>query len=214
MSRLKNRPRHRWTDAEKEQLIRDIGEPAILVNACREHGVNDSWFRRMKRTYLAGHPDFQMKTTKHGWSSDPEQRSREMKRRRARWKSAQVNPPNNAELKAAVTAYKQLPRDQKRPFRDAHKLSGPQMSTILRGVATPMIQARMLTNGNETLRDMRLATIPDEIPVMNLVPNSSPPVASVPVTLDDAIRAVEVKLDHMREFTDHLKRMQRGGRLA
>ncbi len=213
MSRLKNRSRRVWTDAKKEQLIRDVGDAPVLKHACSKHGVSDSWFRKMKREYLAEHPDFKMKPRhRTGWPTDPVERRREAERRRSLRRDAQVAPPDGAAVKTAVTGYKLLSNIEKRAFREAHNLSPAQMSMILRGVATPVIQHRILSNGNQGVRDMRLTRIPDEIPVIDLIPDISPPVVSEPATLAFAIQAFEIKLDHMREFTDQLKRMLRGGR--
>jgi hypothetical protein len=214
MSRLKKKiSRHRWTDDEKQQLIRDVKQAWIEGNTHRDYlrarGVNATWFHNMQTKYLAEHPDFDPAPRKNGWPLDPEERKLEVARRKA---NRTPNPTLDPAVVAALAEYRGLRMAEKRTWREAHNLTHDQLSKIRHGRATPAIVARML-NGNQpqaTVRDLRLARVPEPVPV-TMLPNSAPPVASAPVTLDDAILAFHVYQDHLKEFVDRLVRM-RGGR--
>lgn len=58
----KKRKRHTWTDEEKQQIIRDVSHAVSQGNAqavyLRGRSVSDSWFRHMREKYIAAHPDF------------------------------------------------------------------------------------------------------------------------------------------------------------
>lgn len=218
MARVK-KTRHRWTDDEKQQLIRDVtralkeGKSQLVY--LRDRGISDSWFRRMQRTYT-GDP-LKDKRGPTGWPLDPEERKLEMARRTAKRRPRVKRLPSvmPADVAAALTEYKRLPRSEKRAWREHRHITHQQMNALLGGRYRADTAARLLFNGNRstelTVRDARLTRLPDPVPVMNMIPNSAPPVSSAPVTLNDAILAFQVKRDHMNEFIEELIRM-RGGR--
>lgn len=224
--------RRMWTDAQKEALIKN---EALHQGSLREFldpmHVNGSWFRDMRRKFLKAHPEIDL-TLKgslplnlvanvpvvkmaNGWPVDPEERKQEMRRRIAK---AKANRLSAAKPKAsyspavldpatasAMDAYRSLPHLAKAAWRKARHLSSAQVYQISHGLSTPNIVARVLSvNGNG---DQRLARIPDPITV---IPNGVPNPAYIPVSLDDAILAFEVKQDHMMEFIEQLKRMRSG----
>jgi hypothetical protein len=216
--------RRTWSDQDKEALIRQAASyQGLHKEFYAKMGISGAWFRDMREKFLKAHPEIDLTVPvvkmASGWPADPEERKREMLRRQAKArlnKSSGLKPkpkpkasPGSAVLDPAVAsalaAYRELPKLEKAPWRKAHRLTGSQITKINLGIAGPGVVARVLSfNGN---RDQRLARIPDPI---SLIPDSAPQPAGVPVTLDDAILAFEVKQDHMREFIDQLKRMRSG----
>lgn len=53
-------PRHSWTDAEKEALIRDVAQQpkGTVAPYVKSRGISEAWFRRMRMLYLEKHPEF------------------------------------------------------------------------------------------------------------------------------------------------------------
>lgn len=218
MAKVKKTRRHRWTDDEKRELIRDVKQALkdghTQAGYLQGRGISDSWFRRMEKR-VVGNKAGRGST---GWPLDPEERKREMARRMAKRIPAtgpRVKPSMTDAHLVALNEYKQLPRLEKVAWREARNLAASQISAIVANKATRGIQDRLLLNGKKpsteiTVRDQRLMRLPDPVPVVTMVPNSAPPV-STPVTLNDAILAFQVKRDHMSEFIEELIRM-RGGR--
>ena len=115
---------------------------------------------------------------------------------------------------AALQQYKGLSRFEKAPWRKAHNIGPAQMSLIITGKATPGVISRLVNGNLPSVRDQRIARFlePVEVPVPSTVPNSAPPAASVPGTLQYAIEAMEIKRDLLSTFIEELKTMQRGHR--
>jgi hypothetical protein len=215
--RFDKTPRRRiWSDQEKEQLIREVAQvhqdgKKIKTFLTDEKKVSDGWFYQMRRRYLEEHPHF-----------DPNKPSVALAVRlepvnyvRPKKSPGAYTTLEGPELLELVNEYMQLNSDwqgkgakaSKGDWLKQHGLNHQQIHEM-------KIRAGVISRRQSRELKSRKLAHPFTAPPVNggatFIPQPLHP--PVPVTLDDAILAMEVKRDQLTNFIDDLRRMQRGVR--
>ncbi|HEY1896716.1 MAG TPA: hypothetical protein VGG62_10610 [Terracidiphilus sp.] len=195
----RRKPRNYRTDAEKEQILREAHAAVEAGGSSRgyaeEHGLSSSWLYKLQQTYPLSHPGFKLEGTK------------ELSLR------ADLAGGPLDDLKRE---YQSLPRKNgvKSAFLQKYGVNHQQMWEWIHRHKIPA-PLRHMANA-EDLRVVK--TVPSEasangaehVTVRQLFPMEVQ--APVPMTLADAIGAMEMKRDQLTGFIEDLKRMQRGQR--
>lgn len=118
------------TDAEKEALIREaspIGK-GELAPWCRSKGLTDSWFRRMRKIYLAEHPHF----------NPAEAPPQNLPALRHEAPPISFKLADTATKRRLIAEYDRLPFEEKTPWRDRHKCSGALITYYRKALKMPL----------------------------------------------------------------------------
>jgi transposase-like protein len=197
----KIRHRHRWTDSEKQELVAamaGLGKGA-LTEALRKRGINStSWFYRVRKEH--GEPQAAPVPAVRLVNESFRDASRERKRELVEELKNVEGPQQKDEwcrmhgvTRSAVYYWSMIFGREAREGKK--KLGRPRKDASEKALAV-----RAFLNGPESRP-------PEVYPLHPL------PVARVEgFTLHEAITAMEVKRDHMTEFIEEIKRMQRNAR--
>lgn len=223
--RSKRAPRRKFTDQENEQLIRDVEqagqEGRNAANLIRSLGHGPSWFYSMRRRYMEAHPKF-----------DPSKPSTALAVRQVPVDATRETlDAIDDKLHSVRRKYKQRVKTRKHPWFELDELQlRPLVAGYLNltgnGQKGPWLKKHGLNHQQIHELKIRAGLIPRAKSLVSRKPIPSPfapPVngaalvpqelhTPVPVSLDDAILAMEVKRDQLSGFIDDLKRMQRGHR--
>lgn len=205
----KTRRRRMWTDHEKEELLREVAqltsEDKPNKYLLKEKGVGDSWFYTMRRRYLAAHPKFNpdKPSTALALRLEPvDVPASPTPRRKVTVHLANLS---NDEIVSMAREYMTLQGKGKSVFLREHGLNHQHIHEIKK-------RAGLILGTDFRLYAKKPSHEFAQAP-MNGAALVPPPVATlVPVSLDDAILAMEVKRDQLSTFIDDLRRMQRGHR--
>jgi hypothetical protein len=187
--------RHMWTDGEKRELMAATAglEGSALQEALKKRGVNSTWFYRLRKEYSKSQaaPAPAVHLVNESFRDASRERKRELieefltltKEQKDEW--CQAHGTNRALVYYHRARLEKKPTPRGRPRKDASEKA---------------LAVRAFLNGAESRP-------PQAYPLHPL------PVAQVEgLTLHEAIVAMEVERDHMSEFIDKLKRMQRSAR--
>lgn len=200
----KKKTRHMWTDEERERLI--IGAehtPGTLKDYLKSQGINSNgWFSKMRREYIAAHPDFDVTVLQAGEAIEPP-------------KPKRGHPPkplafidaDESQKRKLIQEYQSLPRErfyygkepgpsQKKLWLTAHGLSEGRIVRYY---------AKTLGASSNHKQPRPVKTL--AVAAAEALPLTKP--AHV-ASLDDAINAFKVERDMLDAFIVKLERMKAG----
>jgi hypothetical protein len=198
----KIRHRHMWTDSEKQELLAETAglEKGALTEALRKRGISStSWFYRMRKEH--GEPQAAPVPAVRLVNESFHDASRERKRELVEELKSVVGPQQKEEWCRAHSVTRGAVYYWSMIFgREAREEGKKKLGRPPKDVSGKALAVRAFLNGPESRP-------PQAYPLHPL------PVARVEgLTLHEAITAMEVKRDHMTEFIEEIKRMQRNAR--
>jgi hypothetical protein len=192
--------RHMWTDSEKRELLAAMAglEGSALVEALRKRGINNGWFYRVRKEH--GEPQAAPVPAIRLVNESFRDASRERKRELVEELKNVEGPQQKDEWCRAHGVARSAVYYWSMIFGREAKEGKKKLGRPRKDVSGKALAVRAFLNGPESRP-------PQAYPLHPL------PVARVEgLTLHEAITAMEVKRDHMTEFIEEIKRMQRNAR--